>query len=148
MPGSMILSADEPIERSARLARARRAAFLWALFLLALTSWPSPPTVPVLSDIPSIDKVVHALLYGVQGFLLFHAIRWPGLPGPTFGRALCVVGALAVFGTADETHQAFIPGRSMEGRDALMDTAGAAVGMGAVWVVGRRGLEVRERIED
>ncbi len=137
---------DDPIARSARLARARRAALLWGLFLLALTSWPSPPTVPVLSGIPSIDKVVHALLYGVEGGLLLRAIAWPGLPGPTLGRALCVVGALAVFGTADETHQAFIPGRSMEGRDALMDTAGAAIGTAAAWVGRRRRDSRAERL--
>jgi VanZ family protein len=117
---------------------ARRATLAWSLFLLALTSWPSPPSVPVLSDIPSIDKVVHGLLYGVEGWLLLRAIRWPGLPGATLGRALCVVGALAVFGTADETHQAFIPGRSMEGRDALMDTVGAAVGTAAAWAGKKR----------
>ncbi|MGH9368009.1 MAG: VanZ family protein [Thermoanaerobaculia bacterium] len=116
------------MNRSARLAPTRRAAWLWGLFLLALTSWPSPPQVPVLSGIPSIDKVVHSLLYGVFALLLFRAVRWPGRPGLTLSRALAVVGALAVFGTADETHQAFIPGRSMEGRDALMDTAGSAVG--------------------
>ncbi len=117
---------------------ARRLAFLWALFLLALTSWPSPPRVPVLSGIPSIDKVVHSLLYGVFAILVYRAVRWPGRPGWTVTRALSVVGALAVFGTADETHQAFIPGRSMEGRDALMDTAGAAVGcLAAGWRHGR-----------
>jgi VanZ family protein len=84
--------------------------------------------VPVISGIPSIDKVVHSLLYGVFALLVFRAVRWPGSPGFTVTRALAVVGALAVFGTADETHQAFIPGRSMEGMDAVMDTAGAALG--------------------
>ena len=120
-------------------SEARRAAFLWALLLLSLTSWPRPPSVPILSGIPSIDKIVHGLLYGVEAWFLLRAIRWPGLPGPTLSRAICVVGVLALFGVADETHQAFIPGRSMEGRDALMDTAGAAVGAAAAWVGRRRG---------
>jgi VanZ family protein len=128
-------SADEPVSRSA----ARRAASLWAFFLLALTSWPSPPEVPVLSGLPSIDKVVHSLLYGVFGWLVFRAVRWPGRPGFTCSRALAIVGALAVFGVADETHQAFIPGRSMEGRDAVMDVAGAALGtLVAGWTERRR----------
>jgi VanZ family protein len=120
----------EPLSR----ASARRAAWIWAFFLLVLTSWPSPPEVPVLSGLPSIDKVVHSLLYGVFGWLVFRAVRWPGRPGFTLPRALAVVGALAVFGVADETHQAFIPGRSMEGRDALMDAGGAALGcLAAAW---------------
>jgi len=125
--------------RRAGDAAFRRGALLWGAFLLALTSWPSPPSVPVLSGIPSFDKIVHGLLYGVEGFLLLRAIRWPGRPGFTLLRALAVTGALAVFGTADETHQAFIPGRSMEGLDATMDTAGAALGtLMAGWVGGRR----------
>jgi VanZ family protein len=121
------------------LSRARRWALIWAAFLLALTSWPSPPQVPVLSDIPSIDKVVHSLLYGVEALLFYRAVAWPGLPGFSLCRALVVVGALAVFGTVDETHQAFIPGRSMEGMDAAMDTAGAAVGAAVgAWRAGRK----------
>ncbi len=93
----------------------------------------------MLSGIPSIDKVVHGLLYGVFAVLIFQAVRWPGLPGLTASRALAVVGALAVFGTADETHQAFIPGRSMEALDAVMDTAGAALGLAVLagWKRGR-----------
>jgi VanZ family protein len=132
---------------SSDLRPTRRAALIWALFLLALTSWPRPPSVPILSDIPSFDKVIHGLLYGVQGWLLYRAIRWPGGPGPGLGRVLCVVGALAAFGTLDETHQAFIPGRSMEGRDALMDTLGAALGASlASGAARRRKREMRQAV--
>lgn len=129
-----------PEPRAARQIALRRAVVLWGLFLLLLTSWPSPPSVPVLSNIPSFDKYVHATLYGVEAFLLILAIRWPGRRGVTFGRALAVIGALAVFATADETHQFFIPGRSMDVWDAIMDTVGAIAGtIGArLWVRWRR----------
>jgi VanZ family protein len=71
--------------------------------------------------------------------LLYQAIRWPGRPGFALSRVLAIVGFLAVFGTVDETHQAFIPGRSMEAMDAVGDTAGAAVGaMAGAWWAGRR----------
>ena len=125
---------SKPLGAAARLVW-RRAAVVWSLFLLTLTSWPSPPSVPVLSSIPSFDKYVHGTLYGVEAFLLLFAIPWPGRPGFTLLRALAVVGALAAFGTADETHQAFIPGRSMEGMDCVMDTAGAVMGtlVAGVW---------------
>ena len=56
------------------LRRARLLTAGWALFMLALTSWPSPPEVPVVSSIPDFDKVVHALLYGVLGFLASFSI--------------------------------------------------------------------------
>lgn len=111
-----------------RLRRARFAAAGWGLFLLTLTSWPSPPDVPMVSVIPHFDKVVHAFLYGVEGFLLYFAIRWPAGPARfSVLRALVVGGALAVWGTLDEVHQAWIPGRSMELGDAVTD---ALAGLG------------------
>ena len=96
--------------------------------MLALTSWPSPPEVPVVSSIPDFDKVVHALLYGVLGFLASFSIDWPAGERRVLWRALCVAGAVAVWGTLDEIHQAWIPGRSMEMADAATDTVAGFVG--------------------
>src|SRR5262249_13385983 len=39
--------------RLMKLRTARLAAVAWGLFMLALTSWPSPPEVPVVSAIPN-----------------------------------------------------------------------------------------------
>lgn len=111
------------------LRRARGAAIAWGIFLLALTSWPSPPEVPVVSAIPDFDKLVHGLLYGVEGFLLYLSIVWKGTAGRfPWRRALAVAGVLAVWGTLDEIHQAFIPGRSMEAGDALTDALAGFLG--------------------
>jgi len=96
--------------------------------LFTLTSWPRPPEVPILSGIPSFDKGVHLGLYGVEGFLLYASIRWPGRARFSLLRVLAVVGAMAVWGTADEVHQHWIPGRSMEAGDAGADTLGALIG--------------------
>jgi VanZ family protein len=107
---------------------ARRWAVIWGLFLLALTSWPSPPEVPVVSQIPDFDKLVHGVLYGVEGFLLYFAIAWPGAPRFSWMRAATVAAAVAVWGTLDEIHQYWIPGRSMEAADALADTTAGFLG--------------------
>ena len=120
------------------LRRARRGALIWGLFLLALTSWPSPPQVPVVSNIPNVDKMVHALLYGVEGFLLYFAVAWPAPPRFSLLRALTSAGAVAVWGTLDEIHQAWIPGRSMEAMDALLDTMGGFLGGVVASAVSRR----------
>lgn len=116
------------MSRSARLVRARRAAFAWGVFLFALTSWPKPPRVPILSGIPNFDKLVHISLYAVEAFLIYLAVRWPGRSGFSLARALAIVGAMAVWGVADETHQVWIPGRSMEEGDVAADVTGAVVG--------------------
>ena len=73
------LDPDLGSKRSMRITirRARLLTACWAVFMLALTSWPSPPEVPVVSHIPNFDKVVHAFLYGVLGFLASFAVRWP-----------------------------------------------------------------------
>ena len=113
---------------SAGSRRARIAAIGWGLFLLALTSWPSPPEVPAVSWIPDFDKLVHLSLYGVEGFLLYRAVAWPGAARFSWLRVLAIAGLLAVLGTIDEIHQYWIPGRSMEGFDALADSTGGFVG--------------------
>ena len=113
---------------SLTLRRARLLAVAWALFLFALTSWPSPPEVPVLSSIPDFDKLVHATLYGVEGFLLYFAIRWKGPAAFSWRRALLVGVILMVWGSLDEIHQLWIPGRSCEVADAVTDTVAGFLG--------------------
>ncbi|HEX4441740.1 MAG TPA: VanZ family protein [Thermoanaerobaculia bacterium] len=121
------------------LRRARILTAVWAVFMLALTSWPSPPEVPVVSSIPNFDKFVHSVLYGVLGFLASFAIAWPAGKRRPLMRALFVAGAIAVWGTLDEIHQAWIPGRSMELGDAVADTSAGFVGaLAAGLVVSRR----------
>jgi VanZ family protein len=108
--------------------RARSAAFFWGLFLLALTSWPKPPPIPVVSGIPNSDKGGHFLLYGIEAYLLYRAVAWPGRSRFSLARVLAIVGAMAAWGMADEAHQYWIPGRSMEAGDVAADVAGAVFG--------------------
>lgn len=106
--------------------RAVSAAFFWGLFLVALTSWPRPPQVP--SAIPYADKITHFALYGIEAYLLYRAVAWPGGARPSILRVLAIVGAMAVWGVADEVHQHWIPGRSMEAGDVGADVTGAGIG--------------------
>lgn len=122
---------------AAALRGARRAAIGWGLFLLALTSWPSPPEVPVLTAIPDFDKVVHGLLYAIEGFLLCRAVAWPPEARSVSLRSLAIAGAIAVWATLDEIHQIWIPGRSMEPSDALADTLGGFMGALAAAILAR-----------
>ena len=140
MTGRGVPHPSDPPGRSVFLsfASARRAAWIWAGILFALTSWPRPPEVPVLSGIPNFDKFVHLSLYGVEAFLLYLAIRWPGRDRFSLLRALAVAGTMAVWGTVDEVHQHWIPGRSVEAADATADTAGGLLGSLAASAVSLR----------
>jgi len=98
--------------------------------MLALTSWPSPPEIPVVSAIPDFDKLVHASLYGVLGFLLYFSIAWkaPESMRLSWRRAFAVAVFVAAWGTLDELHQLWIPGRSAEVADGVTDTVAGFAG--------------------
>jgi VanZ family protein len=129
------------IEGSRR--RAVSAAFFWGLFMVALTSWPKPPEIPIVSSVPNFDKLIHIILYGVEGFLLYRAVRWPGTARGSTLRVLWIVAVMAVWGVLDEVHQYWIPGRSMEGGDVVADVCGATVGAIAASFAARRGPSLR-----
>lgn len=94
---------------------------MWALVLVTLTSWPSPP--PVATNVPGIDKVVHAALYAVLAWLVVDAL--PIESAHRLRALVLVVAGASAFGWVDEWHQQFIPGRSRDVRDWLADTLGA-----------------------
>jgi VanZ family protein len=117
-------------------------AVAWGVFLFTLTSWPSPPRLPFVAGIPNSDKLVHFTLYAVEACLIYRSVKWAGRPRFSLARALAIVGAMAVWGIADETHQKWIPGRSMEGGDVAADVAGAAAGaVGASGMSRKRGAD-------
>ncbi len=87
--------------------------------------------------------LTHFLLYAVEAFFLYRAVAWPGRRGFSSGRVLVILGTLAVWGTVDEIHQVWIPGRGMEASDLAADLAGAGVGALVASLVslrGRRGI--------
>jgi VanZ family protein len=94
--------------------------------------------VPVVSGIPNFDKLVHFALYAVEAWLIYRSVLWPGEPRFSLARAVVIIGAMAVWGIADETHQTWIPQRSMEGSDVAADVAGAATGAVAASWLSRR----------
>src|SRR5699024_1969672 len=79
-----------------------------------------------------IRKGAYFFAYFVLGMLVIHALRLPYLKGAAFALFICVLYAIS-----DEVHQLFIPGRSGEMRDVLIDSAGAAAGIGAYALLGR-----------
>ena len=101
--------------------------------------------MPILSGIPNVDKATHFLLYAVEAFFLYQAVRWAGREGVSLTRVLAIVGALAVWGVADEVHQSWIPGRRMEAEDVAADVAGAGIGAVAASLAPRVLLRTRAR---
>lgn len=86
-----------------------------------------------------VRKGAHFLEYLVLGISLFWTVQdlrmRPGrVPGGSAGRAFLVPWAVgALYAVTDEVHQYFVPGRSCELRDVLIDACGIAAGVAIVW---------------
>ena len=96
---------------------------VWAAFILILTSIPGRDLPGI--GIPHLDKAVHLCLYAIFAWLLTRAVA---VRAPFAGRVVLVLVAVLCFGAADEWHQQFIPGRSMDVYDWIADSTGALAG--------------------
>jgi len=76
-------------------------------------------------------------LYAVLGWLVASALM-TDRPPLWLRTWIVTVAAIALFGAADEWHQAFVPGRSSDLRDLVADVSGAAMGASAAIVLLRR----------
>lgn len=73
-----------------------------------------------------VRKTAHFSAYGALGLSLYSAFLL------TFSRKLLWLKAFLVsflYSASDEIHQNFVPGRSMEIRDVLIDSSGALLGI-------------------
>lgn len=87
-----------------------------------------------------LRKAAHMGAYFILAGLLLWALRaWLDSPGRRAGAALLLTGLLAGL---DEFHQTFVPGRSGQVRDVLIDLTGAGL-MLLLWALGRRLLARR-----
>ena len=88
-------------------------------------------------DLERINHVVrknaHFFAYLLLGVLVLFALKGSGVREPRsllLAFFICVVYAIS-----DETHQMFVPGRGPGVKDVLIDSSGAAVGIGLAWGV-------------
>lgn len=74
-----------------------------------------------------VRKNAHFIAYLVLGVLVINALKMSGIRGiRAFGLTL---GICMLYAVSDEIHQLFVPGRSGEIRDVMIDSSGAAVGI-------------------
>jgi VanZ family protein len=86
-------------------------------------------------------KCAHLTEYAVLALLLWRALRKPvkNDPRPWLWReARLALLMVALYAASDEFHQCFVPTRTGLVSDVLVDTAGGAAGLLALWAFGRR----------
>ena len=75
-----------------------------------------------------VRKAAHISAYFVLGVLIYNLLKEYRLRVKHI--ALASIAIAMLYACTDELHQMFVPGRSGEARDVLIDTAGAAAGVG------------------
>ena len=87
-----------------------------------------------------IRKGAHMAEYAILAALLWRARRQP-VRGDTrpwhWSEAILALGLAFAFAASDEFHQTFVPSREGRVGDVFIDSAGAALGVGAIWLFGR-----------
>jgi VanZ family protein len=95
----------------------------WAAVIVAVTAAPAS-TIPVTPNLPGVDKLVHAGLFGVLTWLALQArARDRGTQIPRWALVLCI----AIFAAADEGLQRFVPGRGADIVDWIADMLGTLI---------------------
>jgi hypothetical protein len=121
-------SGEQPALAGVR--RRRLAAWLpvglWAGVIFALSSI-AGTRVPAI-DLPLSDKLVHALLYGVLGWLLRRALDRTRGQKAAVANVLLAILLATLYGVSDEIHQQWTPHRSADWRDVVADAVGATLG--------------------
>jgi VanZ family protein len=107
-----------------------------------LVRWlfPHLPPETVDSVVYFVRKCAHVCEYAVLAWLFWRAFRKPqkndARPWSSKETWLALLCA-AAYSTTDEIHQTFVPGRQGSVWDVLLDSTGAALGLFAVWLIGR-----------
>ncbi len=87
-----------------------------------------------------VRKGGHVTEYAVLAALLLRALRGPGAnPHRTWSwsAAGLVLAVAVLYAASDELHQHFVASRYASAWDVMIDSLGAALGVGALWVHGR-----------
>lgn len=109
-------------------ARYLAATFLWCAIIFWLSSQSEPPKATWwLFEIPGIDKVAHAGIYGILAGLVALGIRQLNEGVRRDVLFAVPVGFAILYGLSDEIHQIFVPHRTFELLDLLADGLGALV---------------------
>lgn len=103
----------------------------WAAVIFGMSSVPG-------SNVPGrFGPLAHFIEYTVLGGLVFYALSPEVRPSRAAWVALVLSSAYAI---SDEFHQSYVPLRTPDPIDWLVDTAGAALAVSVGWLLARRRL--------
>lgn len=127
----LYINEDDDFMQEVKSADKTRNFFIYHLPAISYAA-----AIIIVSSIPDIsaprlkflaaDKLAHFVEYGLFAYLSYRSIRH--LAGPTGIRPLLISGLLVtLFAVLDEYYQSFIPGRTSDIYDFLVDFLAAAL---------------------
>ena len=123
---------------SGDVASTRHSAGLFAPLVHWLLPQLSPQRIEELHYL--CRKCCHLSEFAVLALLLWRAIRHshtPAQPGWLWSQAGLALGGVLLYAASDEFHQTFVPGRTGQVSDVIVDLGGGAIGLGLLWLVGK-----------
>ncbi len=115
--------ADESTEMSTSVGRA-----ICSVFISDYSSWPIDKQEDMAAKIDfPVRKCAHASEYALLGFLLLFTADSYIFAKALKGRIALIGGVL--YAVSDELHQLFVPGRSCQVTDMMIDTVGVCAGI-------------------
>jgi VanZ family protein len=111
-------------------------AIVWAIVIYVASSIPSTRLPKILVQVS--DKFLHVMVFFVFGLLLYRGLDQPNGPSGFSGRrAMLALAAVIVYGLADELHQSFVPGRTLDLWDIVADSIGGALAVTLIFLFHR-----------
>jgi VanZ family protein len=100
--------------------------------------WPEVSEEAIETAQLLVRKAGHLTGYAILAVLVWRAKqRAIFSTGWNFKRALFAAGVSTIYAMTDEIHQSMVPTRMGSAWDVLIDAIGAAIGLGAVWTIGK-----------
>ena len=105
-----------------KFARYQLPAIIWATVIFIESSIPdlSPSEIIITAQ----DKIAHALVYGVLGYLITRSLYYQSNNTLRKHAILFSIIIGLLYGISDEFHQSFVPGRYPEFADLIADFVG------------------------
>jgi VanZ family protein len=113
-----------------------------SLFVEPLLHWlfPHMPEAQIHAIHHLLRKCAHLAEYSVLALLLWRALCQAAknvLRPWNWREARLTLLIVALYAASDEFHQVFVPTRTAQVSDVLVDTSGGAAGLLALWLIGR-----------
>ena len=96
---------------------------LWTTIIFLFSARPTPTTSQIVWQDFIVKKIAHIVEYGILSMLLYRALINSNVPKKEAGIYSIILTTM--YGTSDEFHQFFTPGREPRVRDIFFDAFGA-----------------------